>query len=156
MALPLHTFQFQDCENRPFPALTPLLQPGEYSRTCLLRIIDKYLWAPDLIVREAISYDHDSLPEEGGIYFLVQTSEIVYAGVSKCLAQRLSQHRDNRMPFDRYWCFGGMPEAFVLRLEAFYIEAIKPPLNAAIAGLDADYLGVLNELRTGRRKYTYA
>ena len=154
MALPLHTFQFEGCNGHQFPEIESLLQPGEYSRTCLLRLIDKYLWAPELIIREAIPYAHESVPEVGGIYFLVHGAQIVYVGVSGCLAQRVSQHQENRMPFDRYWCFGGMPEAFVPLLEAFYIEAINPPLNAAIAGLSPDYLAVLTDLRTGKRKYT--
>ena len=155
MALPLHTFQFQGCQDRQFAHLKPLLQPGEYSRTCLLRVIDQYLWAPELIIREAIPYAYDSAPEVGGIYFLVDGAEIVYVGISESLAQRVAQHRDNRMPFDRYWCFGGMPEAFVPLLEAFYIEAINPRLNAAIPGVDAEFLRVLEDLRSGKRKYTY-
>lgn len=156
MALPAHTFQFEECDARQFPTLKPLLQTNENSAGCLARLIERYLWDPALIVREAIAFDPDALPGVGGIYFLVHGKRIVYVGFSRCLVNRLAQHRESTLTFERLWCFGGMPEAFATEIEAFYIHATSPPLNNEIPYLADDLRNVLDDLQRGKRQYTYA
>lgn len=87
----------------------------------------------EMIVREARRYqryggnDHE-VPLEHGVYFLVDSGEIVYVGKTLGIESRLAQHW-LRKKFERYWSFEGVPYEWLEYIENFYIRRFRPRLN---------------------------
>ena len=66
-----------------------------------------------------------------GIYFLVNSSEVVYIGASVNVHGRLAQHRnEGNKPFDSYFFVPCAPEELYW-LELHYIRKFCPRLNRA-------------------------
>lgn len=86
----------------------------------------------DHIVREARQYqryggDHE-VPSFHGVYFLVDSGEIVYVGKAQAVCNRLCEHW-LRKKFDSYWCFGEVPYEWLEYIEHLYIQRLQPRLN---------------------------
>jgi hypothetical protein len=88
------------------------------------------------IIRDAEKYEWDLGPSEPGIYFLIQGDAIAYVGRALTIRDRLKAHHEKGRQFDRYWCFGGMPDDWQSHLEGFYIKRMKPFMNIATVSYD--------------------
>jgi len=81
------------------------------------------------VTRESIPYKINEGPWAAGIYFLLKGNTIIYVGRSVEILRRLNEHWEKGWAFERYWCFGGIPELYIEYVEAFYIHAFEPPYN---------------------------
>lgn len=87
------------------------------------------------IVREARRYqryggnDHE-VPDEHGVYFLIDSDEIVYVGKAMYVSSRLADHW-RKKKFDRYWSLGEVPYEWLEYIENFYIRRFAPRLNGS-------------------------
>lgn len=128
MPIPDHTFEFEGDDIYLLPqepwkkfGLTPIMW--------LEKNYMQFLYSANHIVKNSVPYTLGSGPNMGGIYFLVQETEIVYTGQSNTIYTRLIHHRKARLPFSHFWCFGGIPQLFLESVELFYIHALEPHLN---------------------------
>lgn len=83
----------------------------------------------DEIIRDADPYKQGDGANGRGIYVLVSENEIAYVGKALTVWERLRSHRRSGKEFDRYWCFGGVPYAYLEYVEEYYIRRLKPYLN---------------------------
>ena len=128
MAIPLHTFEFDDSEYLRYPE-PPWKLGAEIPDAWFSKHVYQFLYSPTHIAREAELYALNSGPWKSGLYFLLINDEIVYVGKSVEIMRRLNQHKNKGWSFNKYWCFGGLPELYIEHVEAFYIHAFEPPLN---------------------------
>lgn len=128
MSIPLHTFEFEGSEYLRYPE-PPWKVSKKIPNTWFAENIHNFLYSPSHITREAIPYETNEGPWASGLYFLLRNDEILYVGKSVEILRRMNQHKEKGWPFNRYWCFGGLPELYIEHVEAFYIHAFEPPLN---------------------------
>ncbi|PXW86801.1 hypothetical protein C8R34_11374 [Nitrosomonas sp. Nm84] len=128
MPIPHHTFEFEGDNIYLLPQepwkvvdITPI--------KWLMQSYPKFLHTPDHILKNSVLYTYGEGPNKGGIYFLIQESEIVYVGQSNTIYNRLIQHRKSQLTFSHFWCFGGIPEMHLEDVELFYIYTLEPLLN---------------------------
>jgi hypothetical protein len=89
----------------------------------------RFLFNGEHVLGSAVIYEPGDGPNGGGIYFLIQRSEISYVGISCEISARLTQHWRAGRAFDQYWCVGGLPEGFAHLVETFYIHVFQPVGN---------------------------
>jgi hypothetical protein len=65
------------------------------------------------------------------VYFLIASGSVVYVGQTRSLAARLVQHMHSGKHWDRV-LFVPLPEAELVRVEAYWIAALQPPLNQTV------------------------
>ncbi|CAB3784135.1 hypothetical protein [Pararobbsia alpina] len=134
MTIPLHTFE---------PTGEPCIDSDMYLRLGGEAKVDFAHWfglhhsvlsyTAEHIAREAVVYDGvERGPFEKGVYFLLHGDRIAYVGRSQCIANRLLVHYMNNRPFNRYWCFGGIPLDWLGHVEGYYIKRLKPFLNSKL------------------------
>ena len=75
----------------------------------------------------------DDLPEEAGIYFVIDESKVYYIGMSQNLQQRwYSHHRQpdfDEIPNLLIAYIGGLPASYLRSIEATLIQHFTPKLN---------------------------
>lgn len=152
MPIPHHTFEFEGDDifllpQEPWKGLG--ITPIKWLEQCF----QKFLYTADHIVKNAVPYTLGDGPNKGGIYFLIHESEIVYAGQSNTIYQRLIQHRKALLPFSHFWCFGGIPQMFLENVELFYIYTLEPPLNNKYPPLHEPATSFVKEHKLGRLQY---
>ncbi|WP_321905206.1 GIY-YIG nuclease family protein [Paraburkholderia tropica] len=67
-----------------------------------------------------------------GVYFLIQDNELIYIGQSTDVHGRISQHRKDGKPFDRFYIIE-CPVEMLSLTESKYILMFQPPLNGALS-----------------------
>jgi hypothetical protein len=97
----------------------------------------RFLFGADHIVRSAVPYALNDGPNNGGVYFLINGDSIDYVGISGSISNRLVQHWSNGRRFSKYWCFGGLNDAFAEAVETFYIHYLEPFWNEKFPAPDS-------------------
>lgn len=152
MAIPDHTFELGEDDIFLLPQ-SPWKRDGIKPMEWLHRNFPRFLYAPDFIVKNAVPYRLGDGPNRGGIYFLVDENGIAYVGKSNTIYKRLIQHKRSGMPFNRFWCFGGVPELFLNHVESFYIYTLEPPLNEKYPPTDDFVSGYIEKFNLGLLTY---
>lgn len=152
MPIPYHTFEFDGDDifllpQEPWKGLS--IPPIKW----LEQSYPRFLYTADHIVKNAVPYALEEGPNKGGIYFLIQESDIVYVGQSDTIYRRLIQHRKAQFPFSHFWCFGGVPQMFLEHVELFYIYALEPPLNNKYPPLDEPANSFVKSHKQGKLQY---
>jgi hypothetical protein len=120
MAIPLYDFEIDDADTA---ALLDWFRthPEVFGHT------------NESITRNARRYqryggnDHE-IPSDHGIYFLMDSGEIVYVGKAMYVSSRLADHWLKKK-FDSYWSFGDVPYKWLEYIENFYIRRLRPRMN---------------------------
>lgn len=155
MAIPQHTFEFEGSQYLrypPDPWLTALTIPDDW----FAANIYEFLYSWDHVVQEALPYKINEGPWAAGIYFLLNGSTITYVGKSVEILKRLNDHRKKGWEFDRYWCFGGIPELYIEYVEAFYIHVFTPLYNDKYPYLHNVAQPLVELAKNGLLEYKYA
>jgi hypothetical protein len=128
VTIPQHTFEFEGSEYLRYPE-PPWKASREIPDSWFAAHIHNYLYSQICIIRDAVPYEPNEGPWASGVYFLLLDNEIIYVGKSVEILRRLNEHHEKRWRFNRYWCFGGLPELYIEHVEAFYIHAFEPSHN---------------------------
>lgn len=155
MSIPQHTFEFDGSSYLRYPE-PPWQQAKEVPDVWFAENIGRFLFSRSHIVREAVPYAVNEGPWKSGLYFLLCDDEVLYVGKSVEIMRRMNQHKAKGWPFNRYWCFGGIPELYIEHVEAFYIYAFEPPLNEKYPIPHPVTVPVIEAAKAGRLVYEHA
>lgn len=69
----------------------------------------------------------------GCVYFLILDSKIIYVGQTTNAMTRLKAHKygEHKKEFDSFYCLPVDDVTYLRYIEAYYIDTLKPELNAA-------------------------
>lgn len=152
MPIPDHTFEFEEDDIFLLPQ-----EPWKAKRVTpiawLERTFPQFLYTSGHIVRNSVPYQIGDGPNKGGVYFLVNESEVIYTGQSNNIYKRLVQHRKTGFPFSHYWCFGGIPQMFLENVELYYIYTMEPALNNKYPPLYEPAGSFVKACKQGRLQY---
>lgn len=91
--------------------------------------LTNFVYSPAHIVSSAVDYGSEPAPGDRGVYFLLESDEVIYVGQTNNINRRLLEHRRDGILFDRFWCFGGVPKMFIKEIENLYIKLFNPACN---------------------------